>query len=623
MAQLKFHNPETGKWEPAARVKLMGSQGVFARLLPADLPDYVRTEVMEVAYKALSAMTNDSIVFLAMSDTHYPGDETGAWNQVQNNINGLHTAMAAKALGYLLPLDFVAHLGDVGNGEGSTTPNMMKSQIQDFVSLFDESDGNIPCFIAIGNHDPGIYYHNAKADGTVYTLPGDWLYENFTAYSQSENTVFGGVENGGYCYRDFPKKKLRVFLLNSAEQIITDQLDYGTLPSQQLWVANALKNLGSKADAAQWGFIVLCHYPLDYGAARPISNVFKAYVNGESITVGGSTVSFSGYNGAKFLAQFHGHTHCFKTARLNGYDSSGTMTEYDAWRLAIPNVQYNRENYYTSPYNGILFCEDQSYPKTPNTANETSFVVNVVNPSEKVIHSFCYGAGYDRTVSLTGISYYSIGASLTGASLTGSATTVKEGDPYTGTITVADGYTLQSVVITMGGVDITSSVYSNGAISIPAVTGNVTVTVVAKAPPANLIRTALDTDGTSIFGEDYNGDGTKDGYMSGKRISSSYGDERDVAGMYASGFIPITRGDKLLLTNIGTAEVSYNSSMIVGYPHIQTGQYSALSGDINLTAAAKNPDGTLTIDTNALKTGVRYIRISCSYIGADSSVTIV
>ena len=33
------------------------------------------------------------------------------------------------------------------------------------------------------------------------------------------DTVFGGEENGGYCYRDFADKKLRVIMLNTSEQM--------------------------------------------------------------------------------------------------------------------------------------------------------------------------------------------------------------------------------------------------------------------------------------------------------------------------------------------------------------------------------------------------------------------
>lgn len=587
-------------------------------LLPADaIPAYIKEEAGEVAQKVRNVLKDDSIVFLAMSDTHYPGSEDGAWNQEQNNEGGLHTAMAAKTLSDMLPFDFVAHLGDVGNGEKTTTPDEMKAQIQEFVTYFTEAAGNIPRFIAIGNHDPGIYYHDAQTDGEIHTLSGDWLYENFTAHSASDATVFGGEENGGYCYRDFADKKLRVFLLNSAEQLITAQTDKGPLPAQQLWVANALKDLGSKKDAEEWSFLVLCHYPLDYGDARPISNVFEAYVNGASITVDGSTVSFGGYNAPRFLAQFHGHTHCFKFARLNGYGNTGTMTEYDAWRIAIPNVQYSRENYYTNPFYGIYFNEEKSYEKTPDTAEETSLVVNVINPSEQMLYSFCYGAGYDRAVNLSGVSYYSIHTTGSGADITGDSSVIRDGDPYTAAVTLIDGYELESVVITMGDQDI-SDRYENGKIYIPAVTADVVITVSTKAPAENLIPLSLGLDNNL-----YIGDHGEKGYSSGYRISTTYGTEEALEGGYVTGFIPVNPAtETLVLRNIGTKIVNYNEAKLVGYASIA--ESGTQHGQLVLTDIVPNADGSLTITPesgwSANMTAVKYVRLSCSYIGSDSAV---
>lgn len=587
-------------------------------LLPADaIPAYIKEEAGEVAQKVRNVLKDDSIVFLAMSDTHYPGSEDGAWNQEQNNEGGLHTAMAAKTLSDMLPFDFVAHLGDVGNGEKTTTPDEMKAQIQEFVTYFTEAAGNIPRFIAIGNHDPGIYYHDAQTDGEIHTLSGDWLYENFTAHSASDATVFGGEENGGYCYRDFADQKLRVFLLNSAEQLITAQTDKGPLPAQQLWVANALKDLGSKTDAEEWSFLVLCHYPLDYGDARPISNVFEAYVNGASITVDGSTVSFEGCNAPRFLAQFHGHTHCFKFARLNGYGNTKTMTEYDAWRIAIPNVQYSRENYYTKSFYGIYFNEEKSYEKTPDTAEETSLVVNVINPSEEMLYSFCYGAGYDRAVNLSGVSYYSIHTAASGADITGDSTVVRDGDPYTAAVTLIDGYDLESVVITMGDQDI-SDRYENGKIHIPAVTADVVIAVNTKATSANLIPQSLGLDNDL-----YKGDHGEVGYNSGYRISSSYGTQEELDGGYVTGFIPVNPAtETLVLRNIGTEIVNYNEAKLVGYASIA--ESGTQHGQLVLTDIVPNADGSLTITPesgwSADMTAVKYVRLSCSYIGSDSVI---
>ena len=55
---------------------------------------------------------------------------------------------------------------------------------------------------------------------------------------------------------------------------------------------------------------------------------------------------------------------------------------------------------------------------------------------------------------------YNITNNLTNVTNSNSATSVDAGGSYSATLTVADGNVLNSVVITMGGVDVTSAVYS-------------------------------------------------------------------------------------------------------------------------------------------------------------------
>lgn len=80
--------------------------------------------------------------------------------------------------------------------------------------------------------------------------------------------------------------------------------------------------------------------------------------------------------------------------------------------------------------------------------------------------------------------YQTITKNLTGCTISNSASQVDYGEAYTATITAESGKTLTSVVIKMGGVDITSTAYSegNGTINIAKVTGAITITAAASAP---------------------------------------------------------------------------------------------------------------------------------------------
>lgn len=577
-----------------------------------ELPDYVRTEATEVAAKVRAVLKEDSIVSIKLSDSHYVGETATAANDIQTDESNLRACMAVKALTYLLPVDYIAHLGDVGKGTFSESNPIHKKELADYMGFFREAVGSVPVFVAIGNHDTAIYYHNKQTDGGVHTLPGDWLYDNLTALAESDNTVVSGQSCGGYLYRDFPDKKLRVFLVNTSENLIVNQYDNGTSETQQLWMAQALKNLNTKTDASEWGFVVLSHYALDYGDVWRISRVFKSYVAGESITLGGTTVNFSGSNAAKFYAQFHGHFHCFNTDSLHcpTTNDPNTMQPYGIWRLCTPNAGYNAENNYnTKTFYGINFGETTTYAKNPDTANDTSFVVDVITPSEQAIHSFAYGAGYDRTLSLAGDIYHSVSKNLTNATLTVESTNpVKTGGSYSATIAATDGYTLDSVVITMGGVNITASAYnaSIGTISIAEVTGMIVITAVASklVTYTNLLPTAqVFTNGDSSA---LDGVGYRDGYY----LSSSSGVGSAYSGYVCTGLIPYARKTD------GTFPTIY----IKGCEWAQTGQCR-----LYYYSATKSPITTSTYGGTATNGNVEkwqtITKLGDKYYSFDSNST--
>ena len=97
---------------------------------------------------------------------------------------------------------------------------------------------------------------------------------------------------------------------------------------------------------------------------------------------------------------------------------------------------------------------------------------------------------YDNTWSITN--------TLTGCTNTNPAETVYKDSSYSAIISPNTGYVLEgaTVSITMGGVDVTASVYNNGTISIAQVTGDLVITVVAVAVAISSISAVYTQSGT-------------------------------------------------------------------------------------------------------------------------------
>lgn len=577
----------------------------------ADIPRYVKVEALAVAEKVKAVLQNDSIVFFSIADFHHPGEQQDGW---QTNINAgdLHACQALKVLSYSLPqIDFACMLGDVTFGNAQTTTELMQQQFDQINGWLGEAWKNIPQFRTVGNHDTGEYS----------TLVGaEFLKNNIWKYN--EGAVYGSEEYG-YCYRDFAEKKLRVICLNSCEgeTISGNDAAYCFSPAQLLWFAQTLYDVGSKADAAQWGVMVLAHYPLDYGGAHPAGNIVKAYVAGESTTQNGVTVNFSGHNAAKFIMNVHGHNHCFQYGKLHSV-ANGQGTEFDAWRMCTPNACFYRNNSGVVTMNGISFGDPAPYDKTAGTGNDTAFNVNVINPSEQVLYSFCYGAGIDRTIGYAATVYHSITNALTHVTSSNAAVAAEDGTAYSATITAEDGYTMSSVTVKMGGTDITATAYNadTGVISIASVTGDVVITANATKTVSyqNLVPSAVDTSGASAP--------YTDGY-----IIKSDGQINALDHFVTTGFIPFDGGANHAY-RIGGEGISWNvygcrvawynadfslHGTVLSYNNVGSSEYNPSKIDDPNAAAAFRTDANY-----ASPQGAAYFRVSAKGSGANLIVTL-
>lgn len=577
----------------------------------ADIPRYVKAEALAVAEKVKAVLQNDSIVFFSIADFHHPGPQVDGW---QTNINAgdLHACQALKVLSYSLPqIDFACMLGDVTFGNAKTTTEIMQQQFGQINGWLGEAWKNIPQLRTVGNHDTGEYS----------TLVGaEFLKNNIWKYN--EGAVYGSEEYG-YCYRDFAEKKLRVICLNTCEgeTISGNDAAYCFSPAQLLWFAQTLYDVGSKADAAQWGVMVLAHYPLDLGGAYPAGNIVKAYVAGESTTQNGVTVNFSGHNAATFIMNVHGHNHCFQYGKLHSV-ANGKGTEFDAWRMCTPNACFYRNNSGVVTMNGISFGDPSPHNKTAGTGDDTAFNVNVINPSEQVLYSFCYGAGIDRTIGYAATVYRSITNSLTHVTSSNAAVSVEDGAAYTATLTAESGYTMGTVVVKMGGTDITATAYtaSSGVVSIAEVTGDVTITAAAVkiVTYTNLVPTAVDSSGASSP------------YTDGLMLNSS-GVTVDYSHFTTTGFIPFDGGanhvyriggDGISWNEYGARLAWYNADFSLKGSVLS---YNQLGKSIYFPTKVDDPNAAVAFstDTNVSPPqGAAYFRVSAKGSGANLIITL-
>lgn len=220
---------------------------------------------------------------------------------------------------------------------------------------------------------------------------------------------------------------------------------------------------------------------------------------------------------------------------------------------------------------------------------------------------------------------YSITNNLTNCVNSNNATSVVKGESYSATITANSGYELSSIVVIMGGVDITASAVSGGTVSVASVTGDLIITAVATEAAVepsytNVLPLAVDANGNS-----YKGTNGEAGYNTGYKISVSSGNESS-ADACVSGFIKLTEGaqSQIRLKNI-TLSSAASINNIVFYKSDKTLQKGYAGNTSGFNAAVKVTDGVYLIETNEWFTNDNtpvYFRFSCGAITDETIVTV-
>ena len=148
------------------------------------------------------------------------------------------------------------------------------------------------------------------------------------------------------------------------------------------------------------------------------------------------------------------------------------------------------------------------------------------------------------TATATAQASYSVTNNLTNVTTSNNTASVVENDPYTATLSPSLHYTMGTVTVEMGGVDITSTAYDNGVITIASVTGNLVITATANAITYTITNTLShatnsNSDTSVIEGSGYTGTITADLGYTLDTVTITMGGTDITATAYSNGTINI------------------------------------------------------------------------------------
>lgn len=542
-----------------------GTEAEFAAKLAseADYPTYAKAEMQLVLDKLYTKMELKNPIIIGVSTDQHISKSNAT---VEADVG--YGLMTLRDLTKSIPFNVIALLGDATNSTTSIVDIQRDVvKVNEFVS-----GAACPVVQITGNHDA---WQNAR-EGSLGTMDNGAIFKSHIATSVSNGWIKNCDSISTNAYMDDAGAKVR-FIFVDASPNATYRPGYTGQMGKE-WLQSCLSGLpdGYKA-------IIFSHYPLD------------ARLSADGWTDKQDWASYITPYANSIICCICGHNH-------------NSVSEVADGILYISTTCAGKSG-------------EDGLTRVYGTADATAYDVYVIDTDTEIIYIIRYGIGNDRILSYAEtVVTYGITSNLSNCTNSNSATSAPAGSQYAATISADDGYTLDSIIVTMGGTDITSTAVSGGNISIASVTGDIVITAsasVAAAGYTNMLPLAVDSNGSAFNGGH--------GWISGYRLNSSGGTTAATNGCTVTGFIPAKKKDVLHLAGIelhktGSTNDSYQR--IVAYDsnfaYIATQNLSSLKWPHEL-----DDNGcfkSITVGTSS--SAVAYIRMSGFTFSDETIVTV-
>ena len=448
---------------------------------------------------------------------------------------------------------------------------------------FDESMSYIPngrfCR-AVGNHD-GYWY-----DGTnKHYYDRDQVYELFLREeSVAQNKHFGG--NGTYYYVDDLASKVRFVVLNTnVHRDASGNIVGKNVEAEQLeWIRNKALNF----DEDGWDVVVISH--------QPLSNHYHANIsNAEEVRAALTE------RGVDIIGCFSGHIH---RDRIYSGVAVNTTDDSEGADMGFKQITITSDN-------TTISYDDATKHTVAEDALSHAIDFVTINRGTKKVNLTRLGIGNNRAYSYDNVILHSITNTLTNVSNSNGSVSIEAGQAYVATLTANSGYALSTVKVTMGGTDVTASVYSNGAINIASVTGDIVITATAT-------KTVVDPSYTNLADLT---DTSDNNWKTGYRLNSSGVSTESTASPapMVTNYVACSNGDVIRVKELKLGD--FNCSIYKG-------------NKVNVSSSKPTFPGTATASWTAEMEGAdvykftvanaeaTYMRFSGVPVGAASDIVI-